>query len=159
MKRGLAVGWMVVFGKSLIYAVKLMFFKRKKHGVWEIDPKTSLPTTTKPHYFKYYPNTTTPINFSEDCYLPFIKLFINSIKSVDPSALVFFEPIPNEDPPVLSYDDSKNSFKSVKGLIYAPHWYDLYTMFTKSFEGKVTHDVQSLSRVISIFLVRLCIIF
>src|SRR3989442_459904 len=33
-------------------------------------------------------------------------------------------------------------------VIYAPHWYDLKTLFTKTFNGKITHDVQRLTKVI-----------
>lgn len=55
-----------------------------------------------------------------------IKSFITVIKSVKKSYLTFFEPIPAHDPPVWTdSDDIKD------GLVYAPHWYDLKSVFSK----------------------------
>ncbi len=84
----------------------------------------------------------TPANYNQDFYLPFIKRYIHAIKRVKSDYSVFFEPIPGTDPPVWL---EKEQVK--QGLVYAPHWYDLKAIFSKSFDGIVTHDVQGLSRV------------
>jgi hypothetical protein len=46
-----------------------------------------------------------------------------------------------QPPPVWTADDHH------EGIVYAPHWYDLKSLFTKTFDGYITHDVQGLSRV------------
>ncbi|KAI8910703.1 glycoside hydrolase superfamily [Powellomyces hirtus] len=111
----------------------------KSHGVWSLDPTTHLPRTSHPDYFTHR-RDGTPINFYTDCYVPFIKRFTHSILAVDPTLLVFFEPIPNEDPPQLRREDDHAQ------LVYSPHWYDLKVLFNKAFNSRVTHDVQGLSR-------------
>ncbi|KAJ3101376.1 hypothetical protein HDU96_009999, partial [Phlyctochytrium bullatum] len=40
--------------------------------------------------------------------------------------MVFVEPIPNEDPPQFTESDRR-----IPNLVYAPHWYDLKTLFSK----------------------------
>lgn len=112
---------------------------RKRHGVWSVNKKGE-PVALIPDYFTKHPITGKPINFNNDCYLPFIKMYADAIKQYDGDALIFFEPIPNEDPPLFGDSDA------IDNLVYAPHWYDLKTMFTKSFYGIITHDVQGLSK-------------
>jgi hypothetical protein len=66
------------------------------------------------------------VNFNRDCYLPFLKSFIKAIKAARSSYLIFFEPIPGQDPPVWEGDEHLK-----EGLVYAPHWYDLKSIFSK----------------------------
>lgn len=108
------------------------------------DDADGEPKLLKPTHFKFRADGTK-VNFKDHYYAPFLKKFSDGIREGHPSALFFFEPVPNEDPPLLSknYDVPKDFTK----LIYAPHWYDLASVFTKSFSGYLTHDVRSLSRV------------
>lgn len=117
----------------------------KRHGVWDVDPTTGALRALKPDYFHIHPVTGTKINFLNDFYLPFARRYASAIQSVNPKLLVFVEPIPNEDPPCFTEEDRKHP-----GLVWAPHWYDLFALSTKSF-GMVTHDVQQLVRGKSIF--------
>ncbi|EGF79953.1 hypothetical protein BATDEDRAFT_16853 [Batrachochytrium dendrobatidis JAM81] len=112
----------------------------RDHGVWDIDTNGN-PVTKKKHYFRTR-RDGSPIDFNVHCYNPFIKKYSETIRSANPNMTILFEPIPNEDPPVFINDSSS----LLKNTIYAPHWYDLKSVFNKSFNGLITHDVQSLSR-------------
>ncbi|KAJ3105467.1 hypothetical protein HDU97_008083 [Phlyctochytrium planicorne] len=97
----------------------------RDHGVWDLDANGN-PFTNCPDYFAKHPVTGKKIDFNDDFYLPFIRKYITAIHNVKASYLVFFEPLPNEDPPVFSPSDH-----SIANLVYAPHWYDLKTLFSK----------------------------
>lgn len=112
----------------------------KQHGVWSVNPKTGEPQVDKPDYFRIDPNTGMEIDF-HDHYLEFIGKYSRAIQSVLPSAFVFVEPVPNEPAPVWGPEHHEEN------IVYAPHWYDLHSLFNKSFDGRITHDVQGLSKV------------
>ncbi|KAF9913835.1 hypothetical protein BX616_009476 [Lobosporangium transversale] len=111
----------------------------KQHGVWSVNPKTGQPQVDKPNYFSKHPITGAKVEFSS-FYLDFIGKYSRAIQSVLPSAFVFVEPIPNEPPPVWGPNDHDEN------IVYAPHWYDLHSLFNKAFDGRITHDVQGLSK-------------
>lgn len=118
----------------------LLIYKWKKHGVWGlVDGKPSL---LKPDYFSKSANGKK-IEFYSDCYVPFLRDFAQAIEKEDDSKIFFFEPIPNEEPPILLPGDI-----CFDKTVYAPHWYDLSALFSKSFDGYITHDVQGLSKVV-----------
>jgi hypothetical protein len=99
------------------------------------------PKLLKPEYFSKRADGSK-INFYDHCYTPFLRDFADALKKVDPSLLFLFEPVPNEEPPVIppgTFEDGK--------VVYSPHWYDLSAVFNKSFDGYITHDVQGLSKV------------
>jgi hypothetical protein len=110
------------------------------HGVWGYDNNNN-PQLLKKNYF-YRKRDGTLADFKNDFYVPFLEKFSLGIKSVDPSIIFLFEPIPNELPPPL-----KGNSEWENNSIYAPHWYDLHALFSKSFNSKVTHDIQGLSKV------------
>ncbi|KAJ1557683.1 hypothetical protein HK096_005898, partial [Nowakowskiella sp. JEL0078] len=110
----------------------------REHGVWDLDTNGN-PKILKPDYFTTDPKTGKPLKFNEQCYLPFVYKFRDAICSVNDKWLVFFEPVPNEEPPMMNP-------KKAKSLVYSPHWYDLKALFSKSFDGIITHDVQGLSK-------------
>ena len=114
---------------------------RRENGVWDLSEDGKTPVNVKTNYFMTKADGS-PVDYNQDFYLPFIKRYIQAIKQVKQSYSVFFEPIPGSDPPVWL---EKEQIK--QGLVYAPHWYDLKAIFSKSFDGIVTHDVQGLSRV------------
>lgn len=113
----------------------------KQHGVWEIT-SAGQPVLIQSNYFSKKMDGT-PIDFYKDFYTPFIRGFAEAITSASPNFMVFFEPIPNEEPPVIVTETEDWH----KQLVYAPHWYDLGAVFSKSFDGYLTHDVQGLSKV------------
>ncbi|KAJ1565083.1 hypothetical protein HK405_013191, partial [Cladochytrium tenue] len=99
---------------------------RKRHGVWDVDPSTGSPRVLKPDYFYRDAATGRPYDFSADFYAPFMRRYARAIHARRGDLLVFFEPIPNEDPPVLSKED-----RDEPNVVYAPHWYDLYSLNAK----------------------------
>ncbi|KAF9899697.1 hypothetical protein EC991_008437 [Linnemannia zychae] len=111
----------------------------KQHGVWSVNQKTGKVQVDRPDYFTKHPITGEPVDFSR-FYLDFIGKYSKAVQSAIPSAFVFVEPIPNEAPPVWGPGDHE------EGIVYAPHWYDLHSLFNKAFDGRITHDVQGLSK-------------
>ncbi|KAF9993100.1 hypothetical protein BGZ79_002263 [Entomortierella chlamydospora] len=111
----------------------------KQHGVWSVNPKTGAPQLDKPDYFTKDPITGEKIDFGR-FYLDFINKYSRAIQNVSPKQFVFVGPIPNEPAPVWRPGDHEEN------IVYAPHWYDLHSIFNKSFDGRVTHDVQGLSK-------------
>ncbi|CAI2171442.1 2950_t:CDS:10 [Funneliformis geosporum] len=112
----------------------------RQHGVWDVDAKTGKPKVLKKDYFLKHPKTGEKLEFYKDFYLPFVKRYSEGIQSVNKEYFVFVEPLPNEPPPKWTPSDHHNN------VIFAPHWYDLKALFTKTFNGKITHDVQRLTR-------------
>ncbi|KAG0080791.1 hypothetical protein BGZ90_011301 [Linnemannia elongata] len=111
----------------------------KQHGVWSVNQKTGKPQVDRPDYFTTHPLTGEPIDFSR-FYLDFVGKYSKAVQKAIPSAFVFVEPIPNEAPPIWGPGDHE------EGIVYAPHWYDLHSVFNKAFDGRITHDVQGLSK-------------
>ncbi|KAK5799202.1 glycoside hydrolase superfamily [Linnemannia elongata] len=111
----------------------------KQHGVWSVNQKTGKPQVDRPDYFTTHPLTGDPIDFSR-FYLDFVGKYSKAVQKAIPSAFVFVEPIPNEAPPIWGPGDHE------EGIVYAPHWYDLHSVFNKAFDGRITHDVQGLSK-------------
>ena len=118
----------------------LTLILRKHHGVWDVDEKGN-PRGLINDYFCNDPKSGQNVDFERDFHLPFIRKYISAIQNVNPKLFVYFEPLPNEDPPVFSPRD-----QFLENLVYSPHWYDLGSLFSKSFSGIMTHDVQGLAR-------------
>ncbi|KAG0315162.1 hypothetical protein BG000_005276 [Podila horticola] len=116
----------------------------KQHGVWNVHPKTGKPSLIRPDYFTSDPMTGEKVDFTT-FYLDFVNKYSRAIQSVLPSAFIFVGPIPNEPAPVWGPGDHEEN------IVYAPHWYDLHSIFNKSFDGRITHDVQSLSKGKNVF--------
>ncbi len=95
----------------------------KANGVWTDEGGT--PRIVHPDHFATV--NGRPVNFERDFLKPFLVRYVREIRTVDTDALIFIEsggeksdPIPWEpgDPP---------------GIVYAPHWYDGLTLFTRRF--------------------------
>ncbi|KAJ3264783.1 hypothetical protein HDU77_007632 [Chytriomyces hyalinus] len=112
----------------------------KQHGVWGLDAGGN-PVILKPDYFTKNPATGAPIDFYKNFYVPLIRRYAQAIQAVNAENLIFFGPIPNEDPPVLNSED-----RAHPNLVYAPHWYDLKALNSKGFDPSYTLDVQGLAR-------------
>ncbi|KAI8830916.1 glycoside hydrolase superfamily [Chytriomyces cf. hyalinus JEL632] len=112
----------------------------KQHGVWGLDAAGN-PVVLKPDYFTKNPATGAPIDFYKHFYVPLIRRYAQAIQAVNAENLIFFGPIPNEDPPVLNSEDRVHP-----NLVYAPHWYDLKALNSKGFDPSYTLDVQGLAR-------------
>ncbi|ORZ37820.1 hypothetical protein BCR44DRAFT_1459522 [Catenaria anguillulae PL171] len=106
-------------------------------GVYALDPESQTGgVLLKPRHFSHHPRTGVKIDFNQDFYLPFIQMYANAVHAEFPAAMIMAEPIPQELPPVFN--------TQIRNLVYAPHWYDVKSLFSKSFNGLITHDVPAL---------------
>ncbi|KAF8311637.1 glycoside hydrolase family 5 protein [Clavulina sp. PMI_390] len=111
------------------------------HGVWGWDGAQKKPVALRENYFTQHPVTFAPIDWYKDFWYPFVNQWASRLQAVsDPSRLFFVEAIPNELCP-----ESWTAQNRPKNMVYAPHWYDLNCLFTKTF-GNFSVNVQGLSR-------------
>ncbi|OJT05214.1 hypothetical protein TRAPUB_4039 [Trametes pubescens] len=111
------------------------------HGVWGWDQKKDEGVVLRENYFKRDPHSGREIDWYTDFYYPFVKKWAERVRSVtSEDKVVFTEPIPNEFCP-----SSWTPERRPTNVVYAPHWYDLNTLFMKAF-GNFTVNVQGLSR-------------
>eukprot|EP00158_Paraphelidium_tribonemae_P006707 Partr_v1_DN27943_c0_g1_i1_m11403 putative Cellulase (glycosyl hydrolase family 5) len=120
----------------------------RQHGVWDIRIVDGVEQAVilRKDYFHHDSRTGMPYNFNQDFYLPFVRSFSTAMRAVNEKLLILVEPIPNEDPPLLTSAAECQDLGLGSSLVFAPHWYDLSMLFTKSFSGIMTHNVQELSR-------------
>ena len=74
-------------------------------------------------------------DFTQDFLKPFTERFAAGIHAVNPEAHIFIEAEPFMPPP--SYD-------SADKLVYAPHFYDGITLFTRRFHPQLNFDFTSM---------------
>ncbi|PCH36934.1 glycoside hydrolase family 5 protein [Wolfiporia cocos MD-104 SS10] len=111
------------------------------HGVWGWDIKKDEGVVLRESYFTKRPMTGQKVDWYVDYYFPFAKRWADRVQSVTSAdKLVLLEPIPNEFCP-----DSWTPEIQPSNMVYAPHWYDLNTLFTKTYSD-FTANVQGLSR-------------
>jgi hypothetical protein len=89
----------------------------KRAGVWEM--RDGKPVALIDDYFTKDPTTGIVVDFLQDHYMPFVKKFANAVRGEDPAMFIFFEPVPNEYPPVVTPEHDDENY------VYSPHWYDL----------------------------------
>lgn len=77
------------------------------------------PALLNPTYFSVNQDGSK-VNFREEYYLPFLKRFAIAIREANPDLIFLFEPVPNEDPPMIDQTEDWHS-----NCVYSPHWYDL----------------------------------
>src|SRR5207247_9177803 len=69
-----------------------------------------------------------------DFFQPFVNRFARAIREVDPRALIFVEPVVGRAPPQWRPADAR-------GIVYAPHLYDVLVLFTKRFSPLMGIDL------------------
>ncbi|KAL1721732.1 glycoside hydrolase family 5 protein [Schizophyllum commune] len=109
------------------------------HGVWGWDVKKDSAVVLRENYFSKHPLTGKPVDWYTDFYYPFLQRWASRVHAAAPNKFLFVEPIPNEFCPP-SWRGNQ-----VPNMVYAPHWYDLNTLFSGEF-GDFTVNVQGLSR-------------
>ncbi|CAH7668794.1 family 5 glycoside hydrolase [Phakopsora pachyrhizi] len=109
----------------------------KEHGVWEWDEVKGEARMLKKDYFKVDPKTGQKFDFYERSLFEFVCKFSERVQKLRPDWLISFGPVPNELYPKWEID------KRPKNLIAGPHFYDLFSLFHKSF-GFLTLDVQAI---------------
>ncbi|TBU47753.1 glycoside hydrolase family 5 protein [Dichomitus squalens] len=111
------------------------------HGVWGWDQKKNEGVVLRENYFKRDPETGREIDWYSDFYFPFLNKWAERVRSASSAdKVVLCEAIPNEFCP-----KSWTAERRPMNMVYAPHWYDLNTLFMKAF-GNFSVNVQGLSR-------------
>ncbi|SCZ96082.1 BZ3500_MvSof-1268-A1-R1_Chr8-1g09992 [Microbotryum saponariae] len=117
----------------------------KEQGVWAWDEKKKEALALRIEYFNQHPETGAQTDWAKDFYFPFCRDFGERVKEANPRWYTMAGPLPNEPCPRWTPEGQPHN------LIYAPHWYDLQALFTKSL-GFMTANVQGLAR--GMFLLR-----
>jgi hypothetical protein len=99
----------------------------RSNGVWDERPDGE-PRLLRPHHFARVGER--PLDFSQDCYLPFARRFEGAVRAVHPGALIFVESAAQLPPPHWQ----------APGLVYAPHWYDALVLFLKRYSDWLAVD-------------------
>ncbi|TCD69457.1 hypothetical protein EIP91_007583 [Steccherinum ochraceum] len=111
------------------------------HGVWGWDLRKEEGVVLRENYFKKHPMSGKKIDWYTDFYYPFLNQWAERVRSSSsPEKMIFVEPIPNEFCPTSWTEEHQPV-----NLVYAPHWYDLKSLFEKAF-GDFTVNVQGISR-------------
>ena len=98
----------------------------RAQGIWDIDRGGS-PRLLRPGHF-------ADADFSQDFLKPFTRRFAAAIHKAMPAAHIFVEAQPFAPPP--RYDNSAS-------MVFAPHFYDGITLFTKRFHPQVNFDLKA----------------
>ncbi|KAF9452093.1 glycoside hydrolase family 5 protein [Macrolepiota fuliginosa MF-IS2] len=111
------------------------------HGVWGWCNTKNQAVVLRENYFVKHPNSGKKVDWYTDLYYPFLKKWAERVlESSSQDKILFVEPIPNEFCPTSWTEEHR-----VPNMVYAPHWYCLYSLFNKSF-GEFSVNVQGLSR-------------
>ncbi len=103
----------------------------RANGVWDLDAKGE-PRLLRPDHFAVVDGRQ--VDFVRDYYKPFAVRFARAIRSVHPGALIFLESDPIQ--PRLDWGP-----QDAPRVVYAPHWYDGYVLYTKSFSSHLGADM------------------
>lgn len=114
------------------------------HGIWDI--KDNEPRLLQPDYFSRSPDGKS-IEFFTDYLRPFITTYTDEIRSIMPESFIFIEGEPLNPEITWKTSDPKN-------IINASHWYDGYTLYTKSFKSWFTIDIETFRPVLLEWFVR-----
>ena len=98
----------------------------RAQGVWDVDGE-GVPRLRRPAHF-------VRGDFTQDFLKPFTERFAAGIHAVMPQAHIFVEAEPFMPPP--RYDEPGK-------LVYAPHFYDGITLFTRRFHPQLNFDFSS----------------
>ncbi|NTU80845.1 MAG: glycoside hydrolase family 5 protein [Chloroflexales bacterium] len=103
----------------------------RENGVWDLDAH-GRARLLRPHHFAYVRGRL--VEFGRDYWRPFCGRFAAAIRELHPGALVFVEPEFGGLGPAWGPEDAPE-------IVYAPHWYDLVTLYTKRYLPGVALDL------------------
>jgi hypothetical protein len=101
----------------------------KTNGVW--NDAGGKPELLSGNYFTTH--NGKKVDFTLDFMKPFVKRYITGIRKVQPKAMIFIEEALGTDYIPWSENDGDQ-------CVNATHWYDVLTLFTKTFRTGVTAD-------------------
>ncbi|KAL9709181.1 hypothetical protein Ac2012v2_007536 [Leucoagaricus gongylophorus] len=111
------------------------------HGVWGWCKTRNQAVVLRENYFVKHPVSGKKIEWYTDCYYPFMKKWAERVLHASTlDKILFVEAIPNEFCPTSWTEECQ-----IPNMVYAPHWYDLDSLFNKKY-GEFTVNVQGLSR-------------
>ncbi|MEN4011548.1 MAG: cellulase family glycosylhydrolase [Bellilinea sp.] len=110
----------------------------RQHGLWDVDSQGK-PVLLAGDYFSHINGRA--VDFANDYLKPFINRYANAIRQIHPDALIFMEGEAFHALPCWGEGDAS-------GIVYAPHWYDAYVLFFKSYSPWVAVDVRGGGRVV-----------
>lgn len=133
------------------------------HGVWAWHKHNKSPVVLQPNYFDYDHRPGREkhrIEWYRDCYAPFVLKFSERVSRGFKHHLSFVEPLPNQFMPPWGLGETQQpdcqqhdlnggvpaiSLPRPRNLVYAPHFYDLNVLFSKSY-NYMSANVQGLAR-------------
>jgi hypothetical protein len=105
----------------------------KQAGVWQ--DKNDVPELLRKDHFSSYEGRK--VDFADDFLKPFIVKYINAMNDTEKSPIFFIEGLPNSTSenahPSWNENDPGN-------VVNAFHWYDGFSLFTKTFRSWFTVD-------------------
>ncbi|OHD62880.1 MAG: hypothetical protein A2176_07015 [Spirochaetes bacterium RBG_13_51_14] len=104
----------------------------RANDVWDIDAHR-VPRIMRTDHFTRVRGTD--VDFPNHYLLPFIERFTSEIRVLVPQALIFFEGEPLGEVPDLRG-------RNLKGMVYAPHWYDGFTLVLKKYFSSFGVDAE-----------------
>jgi len=102
----------------------------RTNGVWDLGPDGQ-PRLLCPDHFTQV--SGRPVDFNRDYYVPFENRFAAAIRAVHPGVMIFVEKELELEAPAWGPGSAAN-------IVYAPHWYDGFVLFTKTFSPLLGSD-------------------
>ncbi len=109
----------------------------RAQGVWDVDANGNARLLRPAHFARG--------DFTQDFLKPFTERFAAAIHAVLPQAHIFVEAEPFQPPP--RYDETDK-------LVYAPHFYDGITLFTRRFHPQLNFDFSTMRPLIGEKMIR-----
>ncbi|HZW03565.1 MAG TPA: cellulase family glycosylhydrolase [Anaerolineaceae bacterium] len=110
----------------------------REHGVWEAGPD-GRPALLQPDYFTRAAGQ--PIDFNQDYYRPFVNRFGRAIRQAHPDSLIFIHSELGLRMPRWGPGD-------IEQIVYAPHWYDVVSVYLKQYSPHLAVDVRGRGRLV-----------
>ncbi len=104
-----------------------------RNGVWDLGANGQ-PRILRPQHFSEVRGRT--IDFSNDYFRPFANRYAKAIRSVSSEAIIFIESEPRHISMKWGAQDASN-------IVFAPHWYDGFVLFMKSFISALAVDFRT----------------
>jgi hypothetical protein len=101
-----------------------------ENGVWDVD-ETGRPIILEPDHFSKIDGRK--VDFVEDYLTPFNRKVLETVRSIKPGWLGFFESEVGKHPPFWQDAGEQN-------VVFAPHWYDGIALLFKRFSPFVAYD-------------------
>jgi hypothetical protein len=99
--------------------------------VWDVGPD-GRPRLLRPQHFSYVGGRF--VDFSRDYWRPFLNRAAAAVRDEHPDAIAFVQPEYGAVGPPWGRNDAER-------IVYAPHWYDLVTLFLKRFVPGLALDL------------------